>query len=79
MMYLGIAPNISKVGKFRIRQKLALFDYDWTLVSPKSNGIFSKNLEDWTWLTKKVPEVLQQFYEKGTALLSYQIRPEILI
>lgn len=33
-----MAPNIVKVGKFRLRKKLATFDYDWTLVRPKTNG-----------------------------------------
>jgi hypothetical protein len=37
-----MTPNIIKVGNFRIRKKITIFDYDWTLVRPKSNGTFSK-------------------------------------
>lgn len=48
---------------------MAIFDYDWTLVKPKSNGTFSKNLDDWMWLTKKVPEVLVNYYEKGFCIV----------
>lgn len=64
-----MAPILLKVGKFRFRQKMAVFDYDWTLVKPKSNGTFSKNVDDWIWLTKKVPEVLINYYEKGYCIL----------
>lgn len=64
-----MAPKIHKQSNFRIRQKMALFDYDWTLVRPKSNGVFSKNLQDWMWLTKKVPEVLQKLYEDGYCII----------
>jgi len=44
-------PHIVKIGKFRLRQKMAMFDYDWTLVKPLSNGTFSKDLNDWRWMT----------------------------
>lgn len=64
-----MAPILVKIGKFRLRQKIAIFDYDWTLVKPKSNGTFSKNIEDWIWLTKKVPEVLLSYYEKGYCII----------
>ena len=30
-------PILVKIGKFRLRQKMAIFDYDWTLVKPKTN------------------------------------------
>lgn len=64
-----MAPILINVGKFRFRKKMAIFDYDWTLVKPKSNGTFSKNLDDWTWLTKKVPEMLVNYYEKGFCIV----------
>jgi hypothetical protein len=66
-------PHIIKIGKFRLRQKNAMFDYDWTLVKPLSNDIFSKSLDDWKWMSVKVPEVLQKYYEKGF-LYSYRIK-----
>jgi len=62
-------PIITKIGKFRLRQKIAIFDYDLTLVKPKTNGTFSKNVDDWMWLTKKVPEVLLSYYEKGYCIV----------
>lgn len=62
-------PHIIKIGKFRLRQKMAMFDYDWTLVKPLSNGTFSKSLDDWKWMTEKVPEVLQKYYKKGFCIV----------
>jgi bifunctional polynucleotide phosphatase/kinase len=64
-----MAPHIIKIGKFRLRQKMAMFDYDWTLVRPLSNGTFSKSLDDWKWITEKVPEILQKYYDKGFCIV----------
>lgn len=41
-------PIIKKLNNYRFRQKMAIFDYDWTLVKPKSNGTFSKDENDWS-------------------------------
>lgn len=64
-----MAPHIIKIGKFRLREKMAMFDYDWTLVKPISNGTFSKSLDDWRWITEKVPEILQKYYDKGYCII----------
>ena len=64
-----MAPHIIKIGKFRLREKMAMFDYDWTLVKPISNGTFSKSLDDWRWMTEKVPEILQKYYDKGYCIV----------
>jgi bifunctional polynucleotide phosphatase/kinase len=62
-------PHIIKIGKFRLRQKMAMFDYDWTLVKPLSNGTFSKSLDDWRWITDKVPDILQKYYDNGYCIV----------
>ena len=64
-----MSPHIIKIGKFRLREKMAMFDYDWTLVKPISNGTFSKSLDDWRWITEKVPEILQKYYDKGYCIV----------
>jgi bifunctional polynucleotide phosphatase/kinase len=64
-----MAPHINKIGKFRLRGKMAIFDYDWTLVKPLSNGTFSKSVDDWRWLTEKVPEILEDYYKKGYCIV----------
>lgn len=64
-----MSPHIIKIGKFRLRQKMAMFDYDWTLVKPLSNGTFSKSLDDWRWITDKVPDILQKYYDNGYCIV----------
>ena len=64
-----MSPHIIKIGKFRLREKMAMFDYDWTLIKPISNGTFSKSLDDWKWITEKVPEILQNYYDKGYCII----------
>ena len=64
-----MSPCIVKIGKFRLRGKMAMFDYDWTLVKPLSNGTFSKSLDDWRWITEKVPDILQKYYDKGYCIV----------
>jgi bifunctional polynucleotide phosphatase/kinase len=62
-------PHIIKIGKFRLRAKMAMFDYDWTLVKPLSNGTFSKSVDDWRWITEKVPEILEKYYDNGYCIV----------
>jgi bifunctional polynucleotide phosphatase/kinase len=45
--------------------KLALFDVDWTLIKPKDGRTFPKHIDDWMWLRKSVPTVLQSFHKKN--------------
>tara|TARA_X000000368_G_C23003548_1_gene700056 strand:- start:357 stop:1217 length:861 start_codon:yes stop_codon:yes gene_type:complete len=47
---------------------MAIFDYDWTLVRPKSNGTFAKNENDWMWLTESVPNILKELYANGYSI-----------
>lgn len=65
---IRMAPTLIKIGKYRHRQRVAMFDYDWTLVRPKSNGTFSKGLDDWRWLSTNVPQVMEEFYNKGYSI-----------
>ena len=63
-----IIENVYKINKYRHRQKMAIFDYDWTLVKPKSNGTFAKNENDWVKLTEKVPIIIKELYDKGYSI-----------
>jgi bifunctional polynucleotide phosphatase/kinase len=42
------------------RQRLAIFDFDWTLVKPKDGRRFPTKAADWTWLRPSVPEVIRR-------------------
>lgn len=59
------------LNKFRFRKKIASFDYDWTLVKPKSNSTIPKNKEDWIWLRPNVPDVLRSYYDKGYSIMIF--------
>lgn len=66
-----MAPVIIKLSKPRHRSKLAMFDFDWTLVKPKSGGTFPKDEDDWSWLQPMVPEKLKKYYEDGYAIIVF--------
>ena len=54
-----------EIKKPRFRSRIAMFDYDWTLVKPKSGGTFPKDIDDWVWLRENVPEVIKKYYQQG--------------
>jgi bifunctional polynucleotide phosphatase/kinase len=43
------------------RHRLAIFDFDWTLVKPKEGRKFPKDVADWQWLRPSVPETILKF------------------
>jgi bifunctional polynucleotide phosphatase/kinase len=63
--------KIIKLNNFRLRAKVAAFDYDWTLVKPNDNGEFPKNADDWQWLRPNVPEILKDLYKKGYCIVVF--------
>lgn len=60
-----------KLNKFRFRGKIAAFDYDWTLVVPKSGSKFPKDVTDWKWLRSSVPEIITQWYKRGYCIVVF--------
>ncbi len=58
------------INKFNFRKKVAAFDYDHTLVTPKKNT-FSLNIDDWKWLRENVPNVLNNLYKKGFCIVIF--------
>ncbi len=69
--------QIFKINKFRFRNKICALDYDWTLVKPKSNGTFPKDINDWQWLNPSIPEILEKFYKKGYCLIVFSNQTKI--
>jgi len=66
-----MAPVQIKLDKFRFRQKMAAFDFDWTLVKPKSSGTFPTTVDDWQWLRPSVPTTLQTLYKKSYCIIIF--------
>ena len=64
---------IKKFGNPRHRQRMAMFDFDWTLVKPKSGKTFPAkgDITDWMWLRPEVPSIVKSFYEKGFAIVVF--------
>ena len=60
-----------KIGKFRHRQKIAAYDYDYTLIKPKSSALLPKNKDDWVWLRESVPLKLKEQYEKKFCIIIF--------
>jgi bifunctional polynucleotide phosphatase/kinase len=54
---------IDTVNNPQLRNKMASFDYDWTLVNPKNGGTFPKSIKDWVWLYPEIPKKLKELYE----------------
>lgn len=63
-----MAPTILKFHNPRHRQKMAMFDYDHTLVKPKENRKFPKDADDWQWLYDNVPYMLRKYYDEGYSI-----------
>ena len=42
------------------KQKLAIFDFDWTLVKPKAGRKFPTKVDDWMYLRPSVPDVVRK-------------------
>ena len=62
--------SIYKLNKPVIRNKLASFDYDWTIVNPK-NSTFPKNINDWEWYNNNVPNIIKNYYNDGYMIVIF--------
>uniref|UniRef100_A0A6C0IT37 Uncharacterized protein n=1 Tax=viral metagenome TaxID=1070528 RepID=A0A6C0IT37_9ZZZZ len=51
--------------------KVASFDFDWTLVKPKDNRKFPKSVDDWQWLYPSVPYIIKQLYNDGHIIVIF--------
>lgn len=61
---------------FEYKSKIASFDLDDTLVTPKDKkdkkdkkNLFSKNADDWKWMYDCVPNKLKELYEDGYCII----------
>jgi len=64
-------PTIYNLHHAVYREKMAAFDYDWTLVSPKEGKTFPSNIDDWEWLYPSIPEKLKGYYEDGFMIVIF--------
>jgi len=64
-------PTIYNINNAIIREKIASFDYDWTIVNPKDGKTFPISIDDWEWIYPSVPEKIKQYYEDGYMIVVF--------
>jgi bifunctional polynucleotide phosphatase/kinase len=66
-----MSPVIYNLNNATLREKMAAFDYDWTLVCPKNGKTFPSNIDDWEWLYPSIPNKLKNYYENGYMIVVF--------
>lgn len=66
-----MSPMIYNINNATIREKMASFDYDWTMVNPKDGKTFPTSIDDWQWMYPTVPEKIKQYYEDGYMIVVF--------
>ena len=66
-----MAPTIYNINNAVYRDKMASFDYDWTLVNPKQGNTFPLNIDDWQWSFPSVPVKIKQYYLDGYMIVIF--------
>jgi bifunctional polynucleotide phosphatase/kinase len=58
-------PSKEVIDGYNYNEKVAVFDFDGTLVKPKDNRRFPKDADDWTYTQPSVPGRIRKFSAKG--------------
>ena len=58
IIQIGRIPRIPRIPRI---SQLAIFDFDWTIVKPKTCHTFPKDAADWQYLRPSVKQTLQEF------------------
>ena len=66
-----MAPVIYNINDAILKSKIAAFDYDWTLVSPKDGKTFPKDVDDWSLLYPNIPEELKRYNDEGYTIVIF--------
>lgn len=68
---LTMAPQIYTLNDAVLGQKIAGFDYDWTIVNPKDGSTFPKDVDDWAWFSEETPQIIKDYHEKGFTIVIF--------
>lgn len=66
-----MAPIVYNIKNAVLRDKMASFDYDWTMVNPKDGKTFPSCIDDWQWLYPNVPDTIKQYYDDGYMIVLF--------
>lgn len=53
------------------KKNAIMIDFDWTLVKPKNNKRFPKDINDWEWLYPSVPEKVKEYNTKNNIIIIF--------
>lgn len=62
---IRMAPQIYNLNDTTLGNKIAGFDYDWTIVNPKDGSTFPRDVGDWAWFSEDTPRIIKGYHEKG--------------
>jgi len=60
-----------------IGKNIAGYDFDWTLVKPKNGRTFPKDVTDWVWYRKSVPEILKKNHTDGFSIVIFTTQTKL--
>jgi bifunctional polynucleotide phosphatase/kinase len=66
-----MSPTIYNLNHAIHKEKMAAFDYDWTLVCPKDGKTFPSDIDDWEWLYPNIPDKIKGYYEDGFMIVIF--------
>ena len=50
------------INNATLKENMAAFDYDWTLVNPKDGKTFPTSIDDWEWMYPNIPKKIKEYY-----------------
>ncbi len=65
------SPIIYKLLNPTYSNKMAAFDYDWTLVNPREGKTFPLLVEDWEWYSSNVKTKIRNYHNDGYMIVIF--------
>lgn len=63
--------TINKLLNPKYSDKMAAFDYDWTIVNPKGGKTFPLIVDDWEWYSSNVKNIIRDYYNNGFMIVIF--------
>lgn len=74
---INMSPTIYNLNHAVHKEKMAAFDYDWTLVCPKGGKTFPSDIDDWEWLYPGIPDKIKSYNEEGFMIVIFTNQSKI--
>ena len=62
---------VYNINNATLKEKMASFDFDWTIVNPKEGKTFPSDIDDWEWLYPNIPEKIKEYYNNGYMIVIF--------